>query len=107
MHRLADSNCHKLVWTLLAIHLVGILAHHRLYLILQRAPHYSLFGTPDAEEWKSFRKTLNPAFSPDNIRKVQSTRPAHNASCTLKHGSAATWPLQALRGLLLHRYNDT
>ncbi|DBA70409.1 TPA: hypothetical protein ACH3X2_011822 [Trebouxia sp. C0005] len=41
------------------------------YRILEaRAPHFSLFGTPDPQEWKSFRKTLNPAFSPENIRKV-------------------------------------
>ncbi|KAA6427588.1 MAG: cytochrome P450 [Trebouxia sp. A1-2] len=41
------------------------------YRILEaRAPHFSLFGTPDPQEWKSFRKTLNPAFSPENIRKA-------------------------------------
>jgi len=37
---------------------------------LQRAPHYSMIGTPDYEEWKSFRKTCSLAFSPDNMRKV-------------------------------------
>ncbi|KAA6427914.1 MAG: cytochrome P450 [Trebouxia sp. A1-2] len=36
----------------------------------QRAPHYSLLGTPDYEEWKSFRKTCSLAFSPDNMRKA-------------------------------------
>ena len=42
---------------------------------VQRAPHYSILGTPDAEEWKSYRKTLNPAFSGDNIRKVKIHQP--------------------------------
>ena len=37
---------------------------------LQRAPHYSLFGTPDYEQWRHYRKTMNPAFSPDNVRKA-------------------------------------
>lgn len=37
---------------------------------LQRAPHYSMLGTPDELEWKSYRKTLSLAFSPENMRKV-------------------------------------
>ena len=40
--------------------------------LLQRAPHYSMLGTPDYEEWRYFRKLTNPAFSPDNMRKVSS-----------------------------------
>ncbi|KAL3155121.1 hypothetical protein ABBQ38_011179 [Trebouxia sp. C0009 RCD-2024] len=41
------------------------------YLITEaRAPHYSLFGTPNLEEWKSYRKTTNAAFSPENMRKA-------------------------------------
>lgn len=41
--------------------------------MVQREPHNSMLGTPDYEEWKYFRKTLNPGFSPDNIRKVSTT----------------------------------
>lgn len=43
----------------------------KTYSILEpRAPHYSMIGTPDYEEWKSFRKTCSLAFSPDNMRKA-------------------------------------
>ncbi|KAL3146212.1 hypothetical protein ABBQ32_002914 [Trebouxia sp. C0010 RCD-2024] len=39
-------------------------------LLNAREPYNSLLATPDYQEWKYFRKTLNPAFSPDNIRKA-------------------------------------
>jgi cytochrome P450 len=29
-----------------------------------------MLATPDNEEWKYMRKMTNPAFSPENIRKV-------------------------------------
>jgi len=38
---------------------------------LQRAPHNNILATPDNEEWKYMRKMTNPAFSPENIRKVR------------------------------------
>ena len=37
---------------------------------MQRWPHTNLVTTPDYEEWRYVRKMLNPAFSPDSIRKV-------------------------------------
>ncbi|KAL0038434.1 hypothetical protein WJX77_006294 [Trebouxia sp. C0004] len=35
-----------------------------------REPHNNMLATPDNEEWKYMRKIINPAFSPENIRKV-------------------------------------
>lgn len=40
--------------------------------LLQRSPHNNFLATPSYEEWRYIRKMLNPAFSPDNIRKVYS-----------------------------------
>ena len=37
---------------------------------LQTAPYHNILATPHYEEWKYFRKMTNPAFSPENIRKV-------------------------------------
>ena len=38
--------------------------------VVQREPHNNILATPDYQEWKYFRKMMNPAFSPENIRKV-------------------------------------
>ena len=37
---------------------------------MQRAPHNNILATPDFQEWKYLRKMTNPAFSPENMRKV-------------------------------------
>ena len=37
---------------------------------MQRAPHNNILATPDYHEWRYLRKMTNPAFSPENIRKV-------------------------------------
>ena len=51
---------------------------------LQRAPHYTLFGTPDSKEWKSYRKTTNMAFSPENMRKVHAPSESQHEVATNK-----------------------
>ncbi|KAL3157249.1 hypothetical protein ABBQ38_001484 [Trebouxia sp. C0009 RCD-2024] len=35
-----------------------------------REPYNNILATPDYQEWKYFRKMINPAFSPENIRKA-------------------------------------
>ena len=42
---------------------------------LQTAPYHNILATPHYEEWKYFRKMTNPAFSPENIRKVKHAFP--------------------------------
>lgn len=39
-------------------------------LILQTAPYNNILATPDYDEWRYMRRMTNPAFSPENIRKV-------------------------------------
>ena len=50
--------------------IVSLSAGCNLIVAVQRAPHLNFLGTPHYEEWRYVRKMLNPAFSPDNIRKV-------------------------------------
>lgn len=40
------------------------------FCVTQRAPYNHILATPDYDEWKYMRKMTNPAFSPENIRKV-------------------------------------
>lgn len=62
---------------------------------LQRAPHYSMIGTPDYEEWKSFRKTCSLAFSPDNMRKVTPV------ITYTEHARSDWWPQRCLPLILI------
>ena len=57
-----------------------------------------MLATPDNEEWKYMRKMTNPAFSPENIRKVGTQ--AHYASAM--HPQQANLPqTKATEGLRL------
>lgn len=63
----------------------------RTELLVQRAPHYSLIGTPDYEQWKHYRKIMNPAFSPNNIRQASLSSFCACPACLVSCSGACNW----------------